>query len=129
MELNPSIELVGVYNVSELSNIHLVELIVVNIAPKSINIHSFTQEDKMLSKDNWQVAYDEHYLNLQGDRVIGRFGEQNNLQLENNTRIAFFMYYIDFNKPLLSQYGEIILTNPINIPERLLKIIDFEAID
>lgn len=40
------------------------------------------------------------------------------------------MYFIDFNKPLLSQYGEILLPEqPSLIPDRLSKIIEFESAD
>jgi hypothetical protein len=128
MESNSIVQLVGIYNIKGISDIHLLELNI-NTSPKDVDVSSFTQKDDTLTKDSWQTAYDEHFLNDDGTEVIGTFLEQDSLTGV-KTRIAFFMYFIDFNKPLLSQYGEILLPEqPSLIPDRLSKIIEFESAD
>jgi hypothetical protein len=127
MKPNPIIEILGVYKINGTSDVHLIELNI-NISPSDLDVSSFTQKDDNLSKDSWQTAYDEHFLNEDGTQVIGTFIEQDSL-IGDKTRMAFFMYYIDFSKPLLSQYGELLLPEPSPMPERLSGVIIFENVD
>ena len=124
----PSIELIGVYQIEASPNVHLIELII-NVPPNKVDVFSFTQRDDILPRDSWQVPYDEFYLNKEGTKVIGRFGDQDKLSEETGTRIAFFMHYINFNKALLSQFGETLLLRPTHMPERLSKIINYVPLD
>jgi len=127
MQSNLIVQLLGVYKINGTSDVHLIELNI-NTSPTDVDVSSFTQKDDKLSKDSWQAAYDEHYLNEDGTEVIGTFIEQDSL-IGVKTRIAFYMNFIDFCKPLLSQYGEITLPEPSSMPERLSKIIPFEPVD
>lgn len=127
MQSNLLVQLLGVYKINGTSDVHLIELNI-NTSPTDVDISSFTQKDDKLSKGSWQTAYDEHFLNEDGTQVMGTFIEQDNLKGD-KSRIAFFMYFIDFRKPLLSQYGEIWLSQPSPMPERLSKIIPFEPVD
>lgn len=127
MESKLTVQLLGVYTINSVSDIHLLELNI-NSSPSDVDVSSFTQKDEKLPKNSWQTAYDEHFLNDDGTEVIGTYLEHDSL-IGDKTRIAFFMYFIDFNKPLLSQYGEIQLSIATPIPDRLLKIIDFEPVD
>lgn len=127
MESKLTVQLLGVYTINSVSDIHLLELNI-NSSPSDVDVSSFTQKDEKLPKNSWQTAYDEHFLNDDGTEVIGTYLEYDSL-IGDKTRIAFFMYFIDFNKPLLSQYGEIQLSIATPIPDRLLKIIDFEPVD
>ena len=122
-----SCQLLGVYQVKGASDVHLFELCI-NTSPKDVDVSSFTQKDDTLPRDSWQAAYNEHFLNEDGTAVIGTFLEQGSLTGA-KTRIVFFMYFVDFNKPLLSQYGEIALPEPSPMPDRLSKIIEFEPAD
>ena len=124
MNNNFEIQVHGVYSVDENPDVFLVELSI-NDSPSNVDLMSFVQEDKSKPRDSWQTAYDEHYLNDSGTEVIGRCFENERL-MGIKTRLAFFMYFIDFGKPLLSQYGEIKLPNPTPMPDRLARIIDFE---
>ena len=117
------IQLIGVYKTNETSNIYLLEFII-NSSPIDVDVSSFVQKDDTISKESWQTAYDEHFLNDDGTKVIGTFLNQESLTGD-KTRMVFFMYFIDLNKPLISQYGEIQLTNLSPVPDRLLKIIKF----
>jgi hypothetical protein len=123
----PIVQILGVYKINVNSDVHLIELNI-NISPSDLCVSSFTQKDDNLSKDNWQTAYDEHFLNEDGTQVMGTSIEQDSL-IGDKTRMAFFMYFIDFNKPLISQYGEFLLPEPSHIPERLSEIIIFETAD
>lgn len=127
MESNPIAQLLGVYRIGGTSDVHLFELFI-HSAPKDVNLSSFTQKDESLPPDSWQVAYDEHFLNEEGASVIGTFLEQSRLT-GSETRLTFFLYFVDFNKPLSSQYGDLVLPTPSPLPERLAKIIEFEPID
>jgi hypothetical protein len=127
MVLNTTPQLIGIYQVKSMPDVSLIE-IKINIPASEVNVSSFTQQDDSISKEDWQVAYDEHFLNGDGTKVIGTFIDHSNL-VAAEARIAFFMYFVDVSKPLISQYGEIFLSAPIQIPERLAKIIDFEPAD
>lgn len=121
------IDLLGVYEVKEDPRVTLIEL-TVNIPPAVLDVASFRQRNDSLPEDSWQTAFDEHFLNEDGTKVIGDFINQPDLTAD-KSRITFFMYYVDFNKPLISQYGEIHLTKPAPMPERLSGIIEFEPAD
>jgi len=122
----PIIELIGIYKMEGFPDVCLIELLI-NLPPNNVDISYFMQKNNALSEDLWQVAYDEHYLNIDGTKVIGMFGDQHKLMEETHTRIAFFMHFVDFEGTILSQYGEIRLMKPVQIPERLSKIISYQS--
>lgn len=66
------IEILGVYNIENNNEVYLIEVCIDDIASKII-IDQITQETSGLSKENWQVAYDEHYLDITGTQVVGYF--------------------------------------------------------
>lgn len=121
---NKNVKVIGVYRIVEDRDVHLIE-IEVQETPSKVNMDSFTQSIQGKPKDFWQVAYDEHYLNSDGTKVIGKMGSIPT-DNESSTRVAFFMFYIKFNKPILSAYGEFRLMRPKNMPERLKNIIKYE---
>ena len=119
-------ELIGVYTIPNHDDVKLIELVV------GENLNDFdpiqiAQEQKGMDKMDWQTAYDEKYLNSEGNEIIGDdFEKPNGLT---RFRLVFFFHYLDFNKPLISQYGLIKLKHATELPERLSKIIDYEPID
>lgn len=121
-----SVEVIGVYPIN--SNVHLFEVMLNDNKPSEVNVDEFTQEILNEPKENWQAAYDERYLNESGDRVVGDFFEK---PLEDiaPTRLAFFMYYVNFNTPLITPYGEVALPFPSPLPQRLKDIIVFDEVD
>ena len=124
--LNTTPQLIGIYHMNNMSDVFLIEL-KLEIPANEVNVSLFTQQDA-ISKEDWQVAYDERFLNEDGTKVIGTFSDHSKLDGA-ETRIVFFMYFVDVNKSLTSQYGEVILSTPTSMPERLVKIIDFEPAD
>jgi len=128
MTSDPNVRLLGVYRVEDTDeDVHLFELLI-DASPKDVNVGAILQKDPALRKDNWQVAYDERYLNEDGTEVIGDYFDRNELKGD-RTRITFFLYFVDFNKPLTTQYGDIILPPAADMPERLSEIIEFEPVD
>ena len=124
MEISASPQLIGIYRVENIPDVYLVELIM-KIPANNVDVSSFTQRDDSIPKEDWQAAYDEHFLNEDGTKVIGTFIDHSKMTGA-KTRVAFFMYYVDINKPLISQFGETLLSEPTSMPERLVRIIDFE---
>lgn len=119
------VKIIGIYPINE--EVHLLEVIV-NASPSDFDVSDFTQEVLGQPRENWQVAYDEYYLSEQGDVIIGDFLHTP----KGNTgvsRLAFFLYFLDFNTPLITPYGELKLPDPTSMPLRLSRIIDFEECD
>ena len=119
------VEIIGVYAVND--EVHLIEL-KVDRKPSEVNVEGFTQEVQGVSEEEWQVAYDEYYLNDDGEITIGDFfnkPEKNS----SPTRLTFFLYFVDFTTPLSTPYGKVDLPSPSLMPKRLKDIIDFEEVD
>jgi len=127
-EQKPELNIIGVYAIPEEQEVKLIE-IVINCPPSKIDAGMFTQPEYDIPKSSWQVAYDEHFLNVDGTEIIGRYGDNEILDGIPFTRIAFFLYFVDFDKPLLSQFGEHQLPVESPIPDRLKNIIVFELPD
>lgn len=83
---------------------------------------------RRLSKEEWQVAYDEYYLNETGDITIVDFFKKPEKN-SSPTRLTFFFYFVDFTTPLSTPYGKVDLPSPSLMPKRLKDIIDFEEVD
>ena len=120
-----NVKLLGVYKVKGHEDVFLVECYI-DCAPKDIDMIDFTQEEDDLPKDEWQVAYDEKYLNESGDAIIGYFSDE---VPGKTTRVCFYMYFLDINKPLLTPFGPITLTEPIDMPKRLCAITKDDCLD
>ena len=116
----------GVYNVDESPDVHLIEL-TFDHSPEEIDIGQITQEVKGKSKDDWQSPWDEQYLDEKGEKVIGNDFEIP--QEQTRTRLLFFFHFLDFGKPLLTQFGQVSLTPPSTLPLRLRNLIRYKKPD
>lgn len=116
------VELLGVYKIENEENVHLIEL-KMNSKASELILSEFTQEDKNLDKMDWQVPYEEVYLDNSGTRIIGDYF---NIPEDEQTRLAFFFHFLDFQKPLITPFGNVILNQPNKLPERLKSIIKYE---
>lgn len=121
------VKLIGIYRMFFRRNVSLIEL-EFDVPPAEVEADKITQRDEELPCDRWQAAYDEHYLSEDGTAVIGEWRDNKNLSGE-KTRLAFYMYYVRFDKPLTTQFGDISLRKPERIPSRLRKILKFEPAD
>ena len=112
------IEVLGVYSViGSHQPCCLIEIVLKGV-PGDWDFNDFTQEVEGLGRDNWQVPYDEHFLNEKGTC---------DLDLENydlrpsgcDFRFVFFFHYPDFSKSLLTPFGSVSLPAEQAMPERL----------
>jgi hypothetical protein len=124
------IKIIGVYTVDESPEVRLIEIFA-DCSPVVIDVGQFLQPMIDLPESYWQTAYDEKYLNEDGTEVIG---EYDNLPTGTaSTRLAFFLHFADFGKPLLTQlltqFGELRLPAETPMPDRLKNIIAYEPPD
>ena len=87
-----AVSVLGVYTVPGQEDVHLLELRI-DTLPSAIEVEEFTQEDPSFPKSDWQVAYDEKYLNESGDQIIGDWMDKPS---DDNTptRLTFFMHFL-----------------------------------
>lgn len=116
-------EIIGIYNVKESSDVFLVEMRF-SVRPEDVDVSGITQEMKNTTRDNWQAAYSEKYLDNSGEKIIG--DDYSLPKNQENTRLVFFFHYLDFNTKLLTPFGEIAPTPPLEMPQRLADIIKYE---
>ncbi|MCA9399879.1 MAG: hypothetical protein KC618_09020 [Candidatus Omnitrophica bacterium] len=120
-----NINIIGVYSVKDNSDVHLIEVDVL-LREDDFDVGGFSQEDSSLSRDLWQVAYDEHYLNSEGTEVIE---EPEEFKSGQRLRMAFFFYFLDFSKVLITPYGSFEIPKSVTMPDRLSRIVKFEPPD
>ena len=116
----------GIYRLENHDQVYIIELFF-NESPDQVDLGQITQESIEIDRMSWQAPYDEIYLNEAGDKMIG-----DSLNIPENcnyTRILFFFHYLDFKKPLLTHIGNLDLTNPISIPDRLKNLIIYNKPD
>ncbi len=115
------------YTVDGQTDVHLIEL---DIKAKytDIDIGEFTQQQEEFDRLDWQIPWDEKYLNDLGIEIIGDWLDAPK-NLTETTRLIFFLHLIDFDKPLLTPFGNLVLKRPESIPYRLTTIIKYERPD
>ena len=127
-----SVTVIGVYNVPDTEDVALVE-VDVDRSPSGVDVGTFTQEDPGVDQANWQVPYDERYLNADGTREIGErwatgWDPQPGVVEPATTRLVFFFHFLDSSRPLKSPDGDIPLPAPSSMPARL-SFVEYEAPD
>ena len=122
-----SMKLIGLYVVNENPDVTLLELSIDKKA-NEIDIGEFTQEIENEPRPNWQATFSEKYLDKDGIKIIG---DDINLPsiLTGTTRLTFFFYFLDINKPLITPFGQLLLTQRIAQPKRIKNLIVFEDPD
>ena len=118
------IVLIGHYFVSEDTDASLIELIIEKKA-NEINVGEFTQEIKNTPRKNWQAPFAEKYLDADGKSILGDDLDLPKV-LTDTTRIIFFIYFLATDKPLVTPFGDLQLTQKIEAPKRVKEIILFE---
>jgi hypothetical protein len=94
------------------SNIYLVEVLIERL-DSDFDPGTFTQEQAGAPRDNWQVPYDEKFLDADG------ISERSPPSGLSSTRLAFFMHDLNPSRPLQTQYGPVSLPQPTPMPVRL----------
>jgi hypothetical protein len=128
-EVGSRIEIVGVHPVDAVEPCHLVEMIIRGCKGK-FDISGFTQEAPGRPMSNWQVAYMECLLNADGTAIIADDYEmQHRPELwQGDVWLAFFIHYLDLNRPLRTPFGEVTLPRSTPRPRRL-DMIPYEPVD
>jgi hypothetical protein len=119
-------ELIGIYTVDNNPDVHLIEITFDN-SPDKVDVGQITQEIQGQPKGNWQSPWDEKYMDDKGEKIIGDYFDIP--KDENKTRLVFFFHDIDFSKPLLTQEGQLTLTQPTLLPDRLKDKLTYESPD
>ena len=91
------------------------------------NVGDFLQRRVGVSRENWQVAWAEAYLTLDGTSLAVERWDP--MPESNDLRIAFFLHNWDSSRPLASSYGDIVCPAPAAMPERLEKLVPYEVVD
>jgi hypothetical protein len=87
----------------------------------------FTQPQAGVPRDNWQVAWAEVYLSVDGESRSEPSRRQS--ATIKDFRVAFFMHLWDANAPLESSYGELDCSPVEDMPERLKRLVPYEPLD
>lgn len=126
MSQTEMIKLIGFYKVPDHKNVYLFEF-EINSTDSDFDVGDFTQKLPNVDSMNWQVPYEEQFLNKNGTEVIGDYdADQNQNELEKPFRLVFFFHYFDLQKPLSTPFGDISAKNFEPIPKRLSDIIEYE---
>ncbi len=111
------IKVVGVHPVATPALCHLMELTIGNVEG-NLDLGEVTQETGRQPRENWQVPWDEVWLDQEGRAPVD--AERPDRQPEGtDLRVAFFFHYLDFSRPLLTPAGPIDLPPETAVPERL----------
>ena len=123
-EPTSEVELIGIYKVDKEEDVHLIEL-GIKTNHGTIEIGEFTQKQDGLDQLNWQTPWDEKFLNESGTKITG---DWMNAPTDKSdfTRLAFFLHFIDLEKPLSTQFGNVELRTVEEMPKRLADIIEYE---
>jgi hypothetical protein len=127
-----SVGVVGVYKVPGSEDVALVE-VEVDRPPSNVDVGKFTQEEPGIDQANWQVPYDERYLNADGTGEIGErwsmgWEPQPGVIEPATTRLVFFFHFLDSSRPLKSPDGDVPLPALSSLPARLT-FVEYEPPD
>ena|SRR5688572_13109045 len=118
------VKLIGLYAVHENPDVSLVELLI-NKKADEFSLTDFTQEEETRPRDSWQAPFNERYLSLDGETIIGDDFDLPEI-LSDTTRLTFFIYFLDPSKPLVTPFGNLKLTQKQEPPERIKRLVKFE---
>jgi hypothetical protein len=110
----------------QLSSIVMIEALIEN-RDERFSVLDFTQPQDGVPRDNWQVAYAEAFLALDGNSLLVEGWTEP--PETGDFRVAFFMHFWDETKPLLTSYGELPCPSVSEMPERLKRLVPYQPVD
>ena len=126
-----AVEVLGVYAVPGNPDVSLIE-VTVDRPPSGVDVGDFTQEDPNSDRENWQVPYDERYLNSDGTQEIGERWESWRLKPGSEepptTRLVFYIHFLVSGRVLLTPDGDVALPPAQALPSRLA-FVEYEPPD
>jgi hypothetical protein len=120
MMAKTKLEILGVYPIEAQEPVHIVELVIHNSKGK-VDLFKITQELPGQPASNWQVPYDEKFLDEEGQKVIADDYQVRSMPeiWNGEVRLVFFFHYLDLRKKLLTPFGKIRLPKESPKPDRL----------
>jgi hypothetical protein len=113
-------EIIGVYSVEADEPLHLIEVCFHGLRER-FDLCGITQEWPGKDRKQWQVPYLEHILNSAGDAVqVDWFKvDESPEHWQGDVRMVFFFHYLDFDRPLQTPFGDVVLPAATPLPSRL----------
>lgn len=111
------IEVIGVYPIEAPEPCHLVELMIRD-GEGELDMCGITQEFEGQPQNNWQVPWDEAWLDSDGETLVNE-EESDKQPSEANLRVAFFFHYLDLSRPFRTPAGPVSIPQPTEAPARL----------
>ena len=114
------VEVMGVYQVRAAEPCHMIELKLRNVG-SGFDFGSITQPIPETPSRAWQAPWREVLLDAAGEKVLARSGELSGRPelLVGDFGVAFFMHYLDVQRPLRTPFGDIALPKAVRRPKRL----------
>jgi hypothetical protein len=107
-----------------IESVVLIETVVRN-CDERFDVGDFTQRLEGVARENWQAAYLETFLALDG---ASRDASDESPDAPGDIRVAFFLHDWDAGKPLAASYGDVDCPPPSEMPERLEKLVPYENV-
>jgi hypothetical protein len=113
----------GVYPVRAPEPCHLIELRITGVTTP-FDIGAITQPRVGVRRSFWQVPWLEVLLDAEGKTILARDSEisKHPELLQGEVRLAFFLHYVDLQRPLETPFGDVTLTAPTKKPRRLRSV-------
>ncbi|MCC5786236.1 MAG: hypothetical protein JJU33_06005 [Phycisphaerales bacterium] len=122
------VTILGVHPIEADEPCDLLEVLIED-APRPIDFGHFVQAVPDRPAANWQTAYDERFLTTDGDAFLDPdkpWSQPDLAACGGRFRVAFFMHYLDSDRPILTPAGSLKLPQRTPLPDRL-KIVRYEA--
>ncbi len=91
-------------------------------APHGFDVGLFGQYDNA-DDDCRQAPYLDEFLSDDGLEIVRSTPERP------ASRLAFYLHFVDFNAPLCTPFGRVVLPRPTPIPARLKGLIPYAPVD
>jgi hypothetical protein len=114
----PDIRVLGVHPVDGVDGCFLIEAVITD-ATGQPDFGQVTQSRDGHDRSDWQVAYDERLLDLEGGSVQADLFVTRTHDWPREARVAFSFHDLDIARPLSTPFGEASLPLPSDRPERL----------
>jgi hypothetical protein len=111
----------------QLESAVLVEVLVSD-ADDDFDVADFIQENPRLPRANWQAAWAEAFLSVDGQQLLVERWDPLP-PLHAHFRVAFFIHEWQVGRRLLTSYGELPGASPTAMPDRLLQLVPYELVD
>ena len=110
----------------QVSSIVMVEAIVRHRDDR-FDVGQFSQRQDAVPEGNSQVAWAEAYLTPDGEALlVERWSEP---PQSGDLRVGFFLHFWQSDRPLRSSYGDVACPAVQEMPDRLARLVPYEAVD